>query len=64
MDIDFYMKVYKHHEAHRISTDSRNKFWKEYKDGLDKKQIKRKNELGRDRPPSGRRFRIIDGPFG
>ena len=32
MDIAYYVKKYKEHEAQRLSTNERNAFWKQYAD--------------------------------
>lgn len=38
-----YIEIHKFHEEQRLSTNQRNKFWKELADELDKKQTKREN---------------------
>jgi hypothetical protein len=43
ISVEQYVEILKHHEQHRLSTNIRNKFWRELKNELDKKQIKREN---------------------
>lgn len=37
ISIEHYIEIIKHHEKFRISTNERNKFWKELKNEMDKK---------------------------
>ena len=38
VSIEKYIEIIKHHEQQRLSTNERNKFWKELFNELDKKQ--------------------------
>ena len=43
ISIEHYIEVLKFHEEKRVSTDIRNKFWRELKNELDKEPVKGKN---------------------
>ena len=47
ISIEHYIEVLKFHEEKRVSTDIRNKFWRELKNELDKKPVKGENESRR-----------------